>query len=37
MAAEKKDKNDTEHIVSGVTFCRTRPWSNLTSMYQEEN
>lgn len=37
MAAEEKDENDTERIISGVTFCRTCPGSNLTSVYQEEN
>ena len=37
MAAEEKDENDTEHIISGVIFCRTCPGNNLTSVYQEEN
>jgi hypothetical protein len=36
-AAQDKDETDTQRIISGVTLCRTYPWSNRKSMYQEEN
>lgn len=37
MATEEKDETDAKHIISRVTFCGTYSWSNLTSIYHEEN